>query len=336
MAAKKRTSTADKIKAIESYERGLSIEDIAAIYNIRPNAFYVWLRKFRENNDYADLENRHGGGAERKIDSYWEKRLLKLILKPAGRYGFEDDLWSLKRILKIAKENLNLNISAVTVWRLLKRNDFFYRSPEKNYHEGDENELDDWLKNTFPEIIKEARKKQGILYFLDEANVKMTANAGKTWMHRDKRTVVKVTGKRGSISALSAISKSGYLLFNVYEGNIVSDDIVQFLEYMLKHHGRRHLFILMDNAAVHHANKIKTLVENNPRLHIYYLPKYWPKYNPDEFVWNYLKNVEMKSYSAEDTETLMKMTVKKLEKIASSFKTILGIFLRCPLSNHMK
>jgi transposase len=196
--------------------------------------------------------------------------------------------------------------------------------------------LDEWLKNKFPKILKEVKKYNGILYFLDEANIKMTSNTGKTWMPKGERAVLKVTGKRGSISALSAISKSGYLLFNVYDSTIKSDEVVQFLEYMLAHHKRRHLFILLDNAKVHHANKIKELVEKNPRLHVEYLPKYWPKYNPDEFVWNYLKNVEMKSYSAKDSKSLMKMVVNKLNKIARSLNTILGIFLRCELSYHMK
>lgn len=336
MALKKHTPLSEKIKAIESYEYGMSIDDIIEIYHIKANAFYVWLRKFKKNHNYSDLENKHGGGPSRAVNAYWEKRILKMILKPATEYGFEDGLWSTKRIAWLIKDKLNIKVSPVTVWRLLTQNFFSYKSTEANYIEGNEIELDEWLKNKFPKILKEVKKYRGILYFLDEANVKMTSNVGKTWSPKGKRAVLKVTGKRGSISALSAISKSGYLLFNVYDDTIKSDDVVQFLEYMLSHHKRRHLFILLDNAKVHHANKIKELVEKNPRLHVEYLPKYWPKYNPDEFVWNYLKNVEMKSYSAKDTDTLMKMVVKKLTKIASSFNTILGIFMRCKLSYHME
>lgn len=336
MALKKHTPTSEKIKAIESYERGLSIESIAEIYGIKPNAFYVWLRKFRDNHNYADLENKHGGGASRLVSPYLEKKILEMILKPATKYGFEDGLWSTKRIAWLIKDKLGIKVSSVTVWRLLTKNLFSYKSTEKNYIEGDENELDDWLKNKFPDILKEVKKHRGILYFLDEANVKMTSNLGKTWSPKGQRAILKVTGKRGSISALSAISKSGYLLFNVYDGTIKSADVVQFLEHMLEHHKRRHLFVLLDNATVHHANKIKDLVAKNRRLHVEYLPRYWPKYNPDEFVWNYLKNVEMKSYSAKNTATLMKMVVKKLAKIAGNFNTILGIFMRCELSCHMK
>lgn len=335
MPLKIHTQTSDKIKAIESYERGMIVEDIMDIYNITENTFYVWLRKFRKRQNYSDLENRHGGGPPQKIDTDSEKMILKMIKKPATKYGFEDGLWCTKRIASIVKKNLNIKVCSVTIWRLLRNNNFFYRSPEMNYTEGDEKELNEWLKNKFPRILNEVKKYRGILYFLDESNVKMTSNAGKTWMQKGKRTVLKLTGKRGSISALSAISKSGYLLFNVYDDTIKSEDVVQFLEYMLEHHKKRHIFVLLDNAKVHHANKIKELVEKNKRLHVEYLPKYWPKYNPDEFVWNYLKNVEMKSYSAKDSDSLMDMVVNKLKKIAGDFNTVLGIFMRCPLFFHM-
>jgi hypothetical protein len=68
----------------------MSIDDIIEIYKIKANAFYVWLRKFKKNHNYSDLENRHGGGLSRAINPYWEKKILKMILNPATKYEFED------------------------------------------------------------------------------------------------------------------------------------------------------------------------------------------------------------------------------------------------------
>ncbi|MEM7183348.1 MAG: transposase [Spirochaetota bacterium] len=146
---------------------------------------------------------------------------------------------------------------------------------------------------------------------------------------------MEVTGKRGSISAISAISKSGFLLFELHDGRINSDKVIEFLEKMRKQHPNRHLYIFMDNAPVHTANKIKDYEEKHKKIHIENIPRYWPKYNPDEFVWNYLKNVEMNVYSASDKEDLKEMVTKKLEKIASCTKTLKGIFYRCKLAFHL-
>ena len=332
MSLKKHTSLDAKIAAVNIFLRKeMTAEKIATNFNISLGTFFRWLRKYRENYDFNSLENNHSSGRARKLNSYWVKRILKLILKPATKYGFADGLWTTNRIVQLIANKFDMKVSKITVWRILKESEFFYKSPEMNYHEGNPKELDTWLKEKLPEILKKVKKHKGILYFLDEANIKLSAMKGKTWAPKGVRPVIKVSGKRDSISAISAITANGYLLFNVYDSTISSQEIEEFILYMLEHHKRRHLFILMDNARVHKSNKIKELEAANKRLHIEYLPPYWPKYNPDEYVWNYLKNQEMKVYGAKDTDALMKIVVSAMERIASDFNTIKGIFMRSPL-----
>lgn len=327
------TSLETKKAAIKFYMAGnTTAEEVSANFGVSIASFFRWLKKYRKNNNFEDLENAHGGGPERKLNKYWVMRILKLILKPANKYGFSDGLWSTTRIVQLITMKFGLKVSKITVWRLLRENDFFYKSPEMNFKEGDKDKLDEWLNNKFPEILKKVKKYKGILYFLDESNIKLTAFKGKTWSLKGKRPILKVSGKRGSISAISAITSSGNLLFNVYDSTISSEEVESFLLYMLEHHKRRHLFILMDNAAVHKSERIKRLEAKNKRLHIEHLPPYWPKYNPDEYVWNYLKNVEMKIYSADNTNQLMKLVVIAMNRIASCSKTLIGIFMRCPLA----
>lgn len=336
MGKKNHSSLDTKKTALKLYFTGKhSAKEMSENLGISITTFFRWLKKYRANNDFEELDNAHGGGPEKKISPYWMRRIVNLILKPADRYGFSDGLWSTSRIVQAVSDKFEMKISKVTVWRMLRENDFFYKSPELNYNEGDKAELDEWLTVKFPEILKKVRKYRGILYFLDESNIRLSAMRGKSWAPKGVRPVMKVTGKRGSISAVSAITAQGNLLFNVYDSTISSAEVEQFILYMLEHHKRRHLFIIMDNARVHKSNQIKELEKKHKRLHIEYLPPYWPKYNPDEYVWNYLKNEEMKMYSADSTEELMGIAVKALEKIAGNFKLILGIFLRCPLAHFM-
>lgn len=336
MDTKKHTSLDVKKVAVKMFlQKEMTAERIAGNFNISLATFFRWVSKYRKENSFDALESKNGRGRKRKLTSYWVKRILKLILKPADKYAFADGLWTTTRIVQLIENKLKMKVSKITVWRLLKENEFFYKSPEKNYHEGDPEKLDKWLKETFPEILKKVNEYKGILYFLDEANIKLSAMTGKTWAPKGVRPVLKVSGKKGSISAISAIAANGYLLFNVYDSTISSQEVEDFILYMLEHHKRRHLFILMDNARVHKSNQIKKLEAANKRLHIEYLPPYWPKYNPDEYVWNYLKNQEMKVYSAKDTSSLMKMVVTAMDRISSDFNTIKGILMRSPLYQYL-
>ena len=334
--AKERPTYNQRVAAVKGHiEEGIPVKSLCSMFSMEQTAVYRWIKKFKETGNYESLKSNHGGGRKPKLTTKDINKLIQFLLNPATKYGFENDLWTLNRVIILCEKKIKKKVSKNLVWRMLRKNKFFYKSIEKSYEQGDDKELEEWLSNRLPEIIKDCKRKQGIMYFLDESNVQLSKVSGKSWAPAKKRPEVKVTGKRGSISAISAISKSGFLLFDLHDGRINSDKVLEFLEKMRKHHPNRHLYIFMDNAPVHTANKIKDYENKHKRIHIENIPRYWPKYNPDEFVWNYLKNVEMNVYSAGDKEELKKMVTEKLEKIASCTKTLKGIFYRCKLALHL-
>ena len=102
-----------------------------------------------------------------------------------------------------------------------------------------------------------------------------------------------MTGKRAGVAATSAISRSGQLLFRLLDKRIASKEVIEFLGQMLRHHQRRHLIVVMDQAPPHTSKKTRAWIDTQPRLHVFHLPEYSPDWNPDEKVWNYLKHTEL-------------------------------------------
>lgn len=337
MRKKKRPSYEVKVSATKSViNEGKEPKDVAVAIGVHFTNIYGWVSKVKENGNYECLKRNQKGGPEKILNQSKALELLELILCPASDFGFIDDLWTTKRISIICKKKLKIKISNVSVWRVLRKNGFLYKKAVKGYTQGNEDELNSWLKNEFPEILQKMREFKGILYFLDESNIQMSSLKGKTWAPIGVTPIVRISGKRGSISAMSAISKSGYLTFTLHESRINADCVIDFLENLKEHHKRRHLFVLMDNSPVHKAKKIQLFQEKNKTIHIHYLPAYWPRYNPDEFVWNYLKNNQMKAYSAENSQKLKVFVKRNLTAMSNNFNLLQGIFMRCPLAIHMK
>src|SRR5690606_32203851 len=110
----------------------------------------------------------------------------------------------------------------------------------------------------------------------------------------------------GSISAISAITNDGHLIFNLHEKRITSVEVIEFFKQMLAYHPKRHLTVVMDRAPVHTAKAIKKFIDSQKRLHVFYLPPRSPEFNPDEKVWNHLKNQELCSHKAKNTKELKK------------------------------
>jgi len=159
--------------------------------------------------------------------------------------------------------------------------------------------------------------------------VSLTAFLGKTWSPCRQTPKAKVTGKRSGVAAMSAISRRGHLLFRLHNKRIASPEVVDFFKQMLKHHQRRHLVVLMDQAPPHTSKKTKTYIDSQSRLHVFHLPKYSPDWNPDEKVWNHLKHQELIRHHAKTKEELTTLTRRKLQSMSKRPSRIRGLFFRC-------
>jgi transposase len=180
------------------------------------------------------------------------------------------------------------------------------------------------------------QKHRAILYFEDESNVSLTASLGKSWSPRGKTPVAKVTGRRGGVAAMSALSGSGRLAFTLLERRIASAEVIHFLAQLLREHSRRHLVVVMDQASPHTSAQTQAFINSQPRLHVFYLPKYSPKFNPDEYVWNHLKHQELKWHQARDKKELARLTEKKLRSMSRNPELLRGLWFRCCIAELMK
>jgi transposase len=229
----------------------------------------------------------------------------------------------------IIEEQYGVGASSNTVWRRLREAGLTYQKPERQYYELDEQARQVWARTEIPRIRRAVLENKAILYFQDEANVSLTAFLGKTWGLRGQTPKVKVTGKRGGVAAMSAISRRGYLLFRLYEKRITSVEVIEFLGQMLNHHKTRHLVVVMDQARPHTSNATNGYIASQRRLHVFYLPKYSPDWNPDEKVWNHLKHQELKAHRAKTKEELKALAKEKLRNMSRDPELLRGIFFRC-------
>ena len=131
---------------------------------------------------------------------------------------------------------------------------------------------------------------------------------------------------------MSAISRPGHLVFRLLDKRIASREVIEFLGQMLKHHPRRHLVVVMDQAPPHVSQKTNAYISGHPRLHVFHLPKYSPDWNPDERVWNRLKHCELKSHQAKTKDELKHLTRRKLQSMARRPALLRGLYFRCCVS----
>lgn len=321
-------------RAIGALRSGLSVNTVAKSYQVDRSTVYRWRVRY-EQDSTEGLYRVPGSGRPPAFSESELEHLYQIILQPATDFGYETDFWTCRRMIQVTEKELSKCVSQPTMWRLLRSLDLTYQKPERIYHEGSDEARREWIQVEVPRIRAEVKKYRAILYFEDESNISLTAALGKTWSPRGKRRETKVTGARGGVSAMSAISQSGHLAFTLLENRIRSEEVIHFLSEMLRQHPRRHLVVVMDQASPHTSKKTKGFIESQKRLHVFYLPKYSPNFNPDEYVWNHLKHQELKCHQARSKEELMALAEIKLEGMSKNPHLMRGLWFRCCVADLM-
>ena len=319
-----------RIRAVQAVvDQGLPVKTVALAYGTDRSTIHRWITRYESAGGAQGLIRSPVSGRPRKLTSIDRTRLTEIVLAPATRYGFETDFWTIRRLIQVFDSQCGITVSKQTVMRRLHEAGLTYQKPEREYFELSEEERQEWVRTEVPRIRRAVRKYKAILYFQDEANISLTALLGKTWAPCGQTPKQRVTGKRGSVSAMSAITGGGQLLFRLHDKRICSEEVIGFLGQMLQHHKRRHLVVVMDQAPPHVSKRTKQYIDSQRRLHVFHLPKYSPDWNPDEKVWNHLKHQELKGHQARTKEELQQLSQRKLQHMAKDKRLLQGIFFRC-------
>ena len=316
-----------RVRAVEAVLRGQAKGEVAKAFGIDRGTLYHWVNRHQQDSDDG-LRRKIGSGRPRKLEDLNEDELLEIVLQPASAFDYETDLWTVGRLHCVIVERYRIDVSKDTIWRRLREAGLTYQKPERAYYEADEEARQKWRRYEVPKIRRAMRKYRAILYFQDESNISLTAFLGKTWAPCGQTPKAQVTGKRGGVAAMSALSRRGHLVFRLHQKRIASQEVIDFLRQMLKHHPRRHLVVVMDRAPPHVSKKTQGYIDSQARLHVFHLPSYSPDWNPDEKVWNHLKHHELKSHQAKTKDELRTLAHRKLKSMSNDRSLIRGLYFR--------
>lgn len=318
-----------RLRAVQAVQAGMPVTQVAQAYQVDRTTLHRWLARYRQSDGPEGLARRPGSGRPRTLQGITPEQWQAVILEPASAFGFETDFWTAKRVHQVITEQLGLAVSSRTIARRLREAGLSYQKPAREYCEADPVAREQWLRDTLPAIREAIVQFRAILYCEDEASISLTALLGKTWAPKGQTPKQKVTGKRGSVSAMSAINARGQLVFRLYDKRITSVEVIEFLQQLLRQHPRRHLVVVMDRAPPHVSKQTDAFIHGQRRLHVFHLPSYSPDWNPDEKVWNHLKHQELKGHQAKTKAEIRELAERKLTAMAQNPGLLRGIYFRC-------
>jgi transposase len=155
----------------------------------------------------------------------------------------------------------------------------------------------------------------------------MMPTAVRTYAPRGETPELCASLSRDHLSAISAITPAGDLYTMIQEEAFDGEAIVRFLRHLLGQIDGK-LLVIWDGLPAHRSRRVKAFLRRQGQGQVYLeqLPGYAPELNPDEGIWQYLKNVELAHVCCERIETLRRELRKAMERLRHKREVIISCF----------
>jgi transposase len=311
-------------RVIEDGERPSAVMDSLGLCR---TSIYPWLRRCKDQG-LEGLVEKVSQGPEPKLSDQQRQQVRRWILgKDPRQHGFDFGLWTRRIVQTLILEKMGVQLCLTSVGKLLASLEITPQKPLRRAYERDPMAVERWRMADYPKLRKRAKKLGAMIFFLDEAGFQSDPPLGRTYGLKGHTPVVASSGQRQSINAISAVNASGAFWAATYTGKLDAPTFVLFLRHFMK--GRRtKVFLVVDGHPAHRAKAVKNYVlETQGRLELHFLPPYAPDLNPDEFVWNYMKNSGVSKKPLRKNESLRERVEQDLANLSLDEILVASFFL---------
>jgi transposase len=300
--------------------------DVMKSLGLCRTTIYPWLRKYEDAGMEALVE-KIAQGPEPKLTEKQGQQVRRWILgKDPRQYGFDFGLWSRRIVRELISAKYGVELGLTAVGRLLASLDITPQKPLRRAYERDPVAVDLWVKQTYPELKRRAKRQGARIFFQDEAGFQSDAPLGRTYGLKGKTPVVKTSGQRQSLNAISAVNARGEFWAATYTSKLNAELFVVFLDGFMACQADK-VFLVVDGHPAHKAKLVKKYVQSlKGRLELHFLPPYAPDLNPDEFVWSYMKTNGVSKKPLKQNESLKQRIEEDLNSVRNNRKLVRSFF----------
>lgn len=325
-------------RAVQLLDAGESPTLVARILGVTTNSLHRWRRLARQPDGLTAEPAR---GPKPRLNAQQLIALEALLVEGAVAHGWANHLWTGKRVAVLIRRHFGVHYHPDHVCRLLRqRLHWTSQKPQKRARERNLKEVERWIADDWPRIIRQAFQRHARIALLDESGFLLSPVVRRTMAPRGKTPILDCSDKHDRISVISAITLSPqalrvglhFMLLGDNE-NFHGEEVVLFLRQLKSEVGGPWTIVWDRNQIHSKARVVKGWLAKHPEVVVEDFPAHAPNTNPDEDVWCWTKYSQLCNLAPADVDELREHVWDTLVALKSRPQLLISFILhaRVPL-----
>lgn len=270
-----------------------SVVVIEAALGLDDNTIRRYVRGYQKKGLKKYLESGYIPYSGKLNDT--EKELLKLHL--------QDHMYSTaEEICNYVSNEFGKKYSVSGMTDLLHSLGFVYKLSKSVPGKASDQAQREFLETTLPQLLKEAKKGDSVVYFTDGCHPTHNTKTSRGWIKKGEDFEINCNSGRKRVNINGAVNalKPEHLVYDITD-SVNAQSTKRLCQKLLKKHPKKTIYMICDNAR-YYRNKMLKEWSKEKRISFIFLPAYSPNLNLIERLWRLMKSKAINSFYYEKYE----------------------------------
>jgi transposase len=268
-----------RVRALQLKEQGWTQRQIASALDVSEGAVSQWLAAAARDGPEVLLAHPAPGRPPRLTPA--QKRLIpEFLWHGPEAYGFRGEVWTCARVGRVIEEEFGVRYHKDHIGRLLRELRWTPQVPITRASQRDEVAIEQWRKDVWPDLLRQARRERRVLVFEDEAGFYLLPGVVRTYAPVGMTPVLRGKQSRDHISVMGGLTPQGKVYTLARQEPLNGLHCIEFLVHLGWVAGDR-LLVIWDGSPIHRRAAVTGFVsDTRGKVRLEALPGYAPDLNP--------------------------------------------------------
>jgi transposase len=281
-----------RLRALRGCELGFTEAEVADLLGVCRETVCHWWSAYAHGGLDALPQDRTGRpqGSGRALSEEQAEQIQRLLrTHHPEELGIPAPLWNRRAVRDLIRQECDIPLAVRTVGLYLRRWGFTAKRPRRHARDQDPEEVRQWLEETYPAIAGRAAREGAEIHWCDEVGVAADQHPGRGYAPEGEAATMDVPDRHIRANQISTITNEGKVHFMTYLGTMTAAVYLVFLARLLRSTAGK-VFLIVDRLRAHKTPAVERwLARHRERIEVFYLPRYAPELNADEYLNNDLK-----------------------------------------------